>query len=96
MKWIEEILEKFSFVQWDRFTRHKKYIAVYGWMDREKDNYKDFIVLVFRLKQRDYAVLSTSTLLYHNKVKIIVGDGMVKCERVENNFKVENCVRLKT
>lgn len=93
--WIEEILKEFSFVNWDRFTRHKKYLCVYGWIEREKDSYKDFIVVIFLSKEKKYKVISTSTLLHHDDIAKLVHEKMVTCERVEDNFLIKNCVKLK-
>ena len=46
---IIKMLGKLSFVQWDRYTsplpQHEYHI--YGWMDRAKDTYKDFVVLSY-------------------------------------------------
>lgn len=97
-KWVEEILEKFDFVQWDRLiavdinTRFQ----IYGWIKRKKSKYKDFLVLNFTLKKSsiEYSLISSSSEECHTKFEEIMGLNLQKCRRVEDYFKAKNIIKL--
>lgn len=100
-KWIEKVLDKFDFVEWDRFSSFKHVVRVYGWIDREEDDYKDFVHLEFNLKSKDVLFLGSSSSKYDEEIMNVLNDVlgnkdcMVECERVENHFDdLENVVVL--
>lgn len=96
-KIIQGVLEKLSFVQWDRFSGNGDYAAVYGWIDRETDSYKDFVILIFF--SSGGVEFHTSSSKYSLEIhKILNGEydgGHNDCERVEKFFNIPNMVKLK-
>ncbi len=56
---IEDILGRLDMVEWDRFVEgddpdaHGKYINVYGWIERDEDEYKDFVLVRFLPPDRE-------------------------------------------
>lgn len=98
----EQIMEKFPFVRWDRFTKmtyngmQGTGIAVYGWIDREKDAYKDFIILY--LYDDGDATYDTSSAKYSAKIHEMLHGGTnqkhMNCKRVEKFFKIKNSIKL--
>gem|GEM_PF-2035173 len=98
--WIEGILKKMDFVTFDRFIdiSHLGEVVVYGWIDRKQDSYKDFVVLVFFFNEKKRDIIPyTSSKEYSERILKIV-DPKTKhfdCSRVENVFKIPNCIRLK-
>jgi hypothetical protein len=93
---IERYLRKIEFVDWDRFNQHDDgFITVFGWIDREEDEYKDFVTVLFKSNgEPDYFVTSSSN--YSSRIDSILWDenNHDSCQRVENYFEVENCVSL--
>lgn len=49
-EWIEETLDRLPFVTWDRYVEFETLIRVYGWIEREEDEYKDFVLLDFSIE----------------------------------------------
>ena len=108
-KWIEEALSLFPFVMWDRFVvsdvvddkgrpTGERAMIVYGWIAREKDAYKDFVVLDFRLKEKRAYYVCTSSNKYSEEIaEKIMGEKKEhnRCERVEQNFDIINSVKLR-
>ena len=94
--WIESILEKFKFVQWDRFFISGEMVVIYGWIDREKDSYKDFILLELFLETKA-SFYATSSSKYDSQIcKILYNkEDHNGCRRVEDNFHIENSIKLK-
>lgn len=96
--WIEKILKKFEFIQWDRFILHKgddsKFLDVFGWIDREKDSYKDFILIEFDVKAKQCYLLATSSDKYSERICQMFNTEHNKCRRVEDNFHIENSIKL--
>lgn len=104
-KQIEEKLECFYFVMWDRYTYDKidDVYAFYGWIDRQKDFYKDFIELEFYPTDPDergfHWFFSTSSVEYHSEICRIldfVEDNSNQCIRIEKDFDVANVIKLST
>jgi len=100
IKWIEAMLSKFDFIKWDRYAVTKgNNVMVYGWIDRLKDNYKDFIIITFFSDEQGIAYLSSSAK-YSKKIHTIlygaVTDTYEDCRRVEDMFEIENCIKLST
>lgn len=101
-KEIEVMLERFYFVMWDRyvFNKESNEYSIYGWIDREKDNYKDFVELCYSpdLPQKDYKRwdFNTSSVLRHNQIcEILKISDSNHCIRIEKTFDIENVIKLK-
>ena len=94
------------FVQWDRFVDEQRYLTVYGWIDRENDAYKDFLILRFEIvpdRERAFGCRlqcwsATSSDKYSSRIsRLLTGcdsEMHVPCERVEHFFSLQNMVRL--
>lgn len=96
VKEVGKMLARLSFVKWDRFTNTDKETNIFGWIEREEDNYKDFVVLSYFKLSNDWWY-QTSSSFYSEKIhKIVFGTvkGHNNCERVENWFDIPNMVRL--
>ncbi len=88
---IIEILKKLDFVSWDRFSGN----YFYGWIDREGDNYKDFIVLKFSMWDVNFV---SSSKKFTKKITEILNKNkscLKNCERIEGYCDLENVIRLK-
>lgn len=105
--WIEEILERLDMVMWDRFTvgyeeSLGKFYTVYGWIEREEDEYKDFVLCRFFPETEDNITgFTTSSDEYTHEIhrRIFgddVGDEHNDCRRVEHTFDIENAIELET
>ncbi len=96
-KWVKRRCESLPFVKWDRFAANDEVMTVYGWIERDKDSYKDFVALYF---YEDGSIdYDTSSALYSKEIHKIIWEkskGHVNCVRVENVFDVENSIRIKT
>lgn len=92
---VKNAMEKLDFVQWDRMTEH----AVYGWIDREQDGYKDFVVMYIdsiMWSMQDIAYV-TSSEKYSLEIGKRLGHDVSRhshCSRVEDNFDIKNCIKL--
>lgn len=93
---IEATLRKFPFVAWDRWVDFPEGVEVYGWIDRPRDTYKDFVSLFF-YPDGDVAFSTSSatmSLPIHKALNGGSGRGHRRCKRVEGHFRVRNVVRL--
>ena len=92
---IEELLESFDYVAWDRFVEGKERISIYGWIDR-KDAYKDFIVLLIN-KNTGSCSYVTSSVKYHFEIEksMCLPEKAPNCQRVEDKWKIKNSIKLK-
>jgi len=92
--WIETEIKKLPFVNWDRFVENNCFIEIYGWINRE-DSHEDFVSLRFFKKNKGLEFISSSAK-YDKQINEILGFKInsIPCQRVENNFKIDNCVRL--
>ncbi len=95
--WIELQLRKLPFVKWDRFFSYsnEECIFVFGWIDREKDNYKDYVSLEINVLDRNVIFCSTSNALRSKEIADKFELKHNDCERVENNFNIPNMIKLK-
>jgi len=97
-KWIEGVLQQLDFVLWDRVIYSSEYgiVSVYGWIDREKDSYKDFVILEFDVlpskNPGEVYFLGTSSSEHSKKIAGILGSQHQDCERVEVLFNITNKV----
>ena len=92
---IETTLRRFPFVTWDRFVDFSEGVEVYGWIDRPRDTYKDFISLFF-YPDGDVAFSTSSakhSLPIHKTLNGGKAAGHRRCKRVEGHFRVSNVVR---
>ena len=102
-EWIESRLDALGMVRWDRFTVEPntevgQIINVYGWIDRDEDNYKDFVLVRFMPETSDnYMWYVTSSAEYTETISnILFGDDVdhVDCQRVEDSFDVEDTTAI--
>ena len=97
--YIERYLKKFPEVMWDRFARDEVGLTVYGWIERKEDGYKDFMILNFVNDEYGpdllYDFFVTSSAKYTKEFAERLGLEHSDCERVEDVFKIENCIKLK-
>lgn len=99
--WIASKLADVPIVEWDRFvvTDHDgtQCVAVYGWIDREEDEYKDFVLARFWPEPESLGFTTSSDrwseYLHHEWVGGDPGEHN-PCRRVEHTFDVENCIEL--
>lgn len=103
VEWIGEILGRLEFVEWDRFTVNHdeqagEIVNVYGWIERRRDEYKDFVVVRFFPDTEDSLIwyLTSSDKYTEEICRRIYGhaDDHNPCRRVEDEFEVENAVEL--
>lgn len=51
---LKRVLNKFPFVKWDRLIEFQNGVDVYGWIERDKDKYKDFVLLNILWVESDF------------------------------------------
>ncbi len=100
---VTDVCNELSFVNWDRFVDCGRTIVAFGWIDREKDNYKDFVSV--EISSRGYLEFTTSSAKYSEIISdIYVKSGRLPpgthepCQRVEDNQElvgIKNVVRLR-
>lgn len=102
-EWCEDVLERLDMVMWDRFTVSDdpsagRFYTVYGWIDRQEDEYKDFVVVrFFPETQNDLVSFTTSSDQWTHEIhERIFGEstGHNDCKRVESHFDVPNAIEL--
>ena len=95
-------MEHLEFVEWDRYTTGAwnadvDYITVYGWIDRENDDYKDYVQLMM-WSNNDNIMFNTSSAKYTEQIYEILFDEPLDehndCKRVENAVEIDNVVEL--
>jgi hypothetical protein len=96
---IEDILREVDHVTWDRYTTDIDEVIVYGWIEREQDKYKDFIVVSFKFDPDmfgyEYSFVTSSAKYSEYFHMALEMDGEhVDCSRVEDMFKSLNSVHL--
>lgn len=102
---IEDILSRLDMVSWDRFVNASDpntigdYVNVYGWVDRDTDEYKDFVLVRFMPDYNPTLIaFTTSSDRYTEEIyRRIYGEEPeehVDCQRVEDHFDVPNAIRL--
>ncbi len=94
---IKKKLIALSFVEWDRFTEShdNSALVVFGWIERDKDSYKDFVTIEFNDKQ-EVVIWNTSSKEFSKKISGILDSDVPhhECQRVEKFFDIKNCIRL--
>ncbi|MEK6878281.1 MAG: hypothetical protein AABY22_01665 [Nanoarchaeota archaeon] len=91
--WITKSLNKLIYVEWDRYFEYKGGLVCFGWIDREKDNYKDFVTLEFNTESKGLVMFTTSSALYSKDIAEILGFDYSECKRIENKFKANRVIR---
>ena len=95
------MLEDVPVVEWDRFVvedhNGTQCVKVYGWIDRDEDDYKDFVLASFWPENADVGFTTSSDqwseYLHHEWIGGEPGEHN-PCRRVEDAFDVSNCVEL--
>ena len=89
---IVNILERLNFVNWDRYFGEGENLSFFGWIGREKDNYKDFVLVEFFGEKIVY--YGTSSKEYSKKVANILNQTHSDCKRVDHFCNVPNVIKL--
>lgn len=96
---IEHALAPLKHVTWDRFTADRDHWTIYGWIDRENDAYKDFIVVEFDFDEDmsgyGYSFVTSSTKYseyFHEALEIDAEHS--PCNRAEMVFHQLNTIKL--
>ncbi|VVB57921.1 Uncharacterised protein [Candidatus Anstonella stagnisolia] len=102
--WCQKTLEKFEFVKWDRFTKiiatnmgDVHVVSCYGWIDRESDAYKDFVVIAFVIEKREVHLVMSSSAKYSERIIELCDHNRElhnKCIRIEDVFEISNSIKL--
>lgn len=92
--WIESILSELDFVEWDRYYSFGQSLAFYGWIDRDKDDYKDFVVVILDNENRLIRGFHTSSAKYSEKIGETLDINHSPCQRVEDNLSIDNIIEL--
>lgn len=103
--WVENILSRLDMVEWDRFVVGNQedgwglYISVYGWIEREDDDYKDYVQVEFYPEtDRNLMGFTTSSERWTDEIYRRMFDAEPKdhngCRRVEENFDIPNAIQL--
>ena len=91
---LKEILEKLYFVNWDRYTQFTdSSLAIYGWITREKDSYKDFLFIEW--DGNEVVSFLTSSKERDEEINNLLGfSGGSRCVRVESLVDITNSIKL--
>jgi len=100
---VTEVCNELPFVNWDRFIDCGDTVVIFGWIDRKKDNYKDFVCV--EVSQRGYAEFTTSSAEYSETISdIYVRHGRLPagshqpCRRIEDSDQlkgVKNVIKIR-
>ena len=92
---VTDVCNELPFVNWDRFIDCGDTVVVFGWIDREKDNYKDFVCV--EVSHRGYVEFTTSSAKYSETISnIYFRHGRLPssvhspCQRIEDNHQLVN------
>lgn len=97
---VSRQLDKLPFVRWDRFvyctsSTGRTGVEVYGWIDRKKDAYKDFLLLeIWEDGGVNFNTSSAARSLEIFRILVGSGRGHQKCKRVEDFFTAKNAIKL--
>lgn len=94
-KLITEVCNELPFVNWDRFIDCGSSVVVFGWIDRKKDSYKDFVCV--EVTSRGHISYTTSSAEYSEIISdIYVSHGRLPagghqpCQRIEDRKELSN------
>lgn len=93
---LQKKLASFTFVTWDRFIYDDDEFTFYGWIDRSKEERKDFLVLTYTERTREWSHV-TSSAVRHQEINRLMGLEEIDtetCRRVEWQFKIKNMVQI--
>jgi len=100
---VTDVCNELPFVNWDRFIDCGSTVVVFGWIDREKDNYKDFVCV--EVSHRGHVEYTTSSAKYSETISnIYVSHGRLlpgthePCQRIEDSDMltgIRNVVRIR-
>ena len=100
---LTDVCNELPFVNWDRFVDCGNIVAVFGWIDREKDSYKDFVCV--EISRRGYVEFTTSSAKYTEIISnIYVKHGRLPpgvhepCQRIEDRNDlagIKNVIRIR-
>lgn len=93
-------MKALPFVKWDRYTDGGPIVYLYGWIDREQDAYKDFVVLEYYYSTADISFVTSSAKYSQEIAKRLFGEASdhEPCLRVEagfQEFEISNVIKLK-
>jgi hypothetical protein len=105
---VEDVMTDLPFVRWDRGTEWTygdglKAMGIYGWIEREEDEYKDFVKIeIYEKADVEEAKIEfhgTSSEKYSEEIhkRLFPEDDLEthnECFRLENRFDVDNVIYL--
>jgi len=89
-EWIQEELDNLPYVEWDRYitipTDEQGHVIhrFFGWIDREQDSYKDFVVIELVPHIKGVFFISTSSAKYSNDISNRLRDVHIVCKQWDN------------
>lgn len=102
-KIVTEVCNELPFVSWDRFIDCDGTVVVFGWIDREKDSYKDFVTI--EVSNQGYIEFTTSSAKYSEVISdIYISHGRLipgmhqPCQRIEDDERlagIKNLIRIR-
>ena len=91
---IQNILKKLNFVNWDRYFGEIDCLTFFGWIDRKKDSYKDFITITFKDEGNSFLIdYATSSKEYTEKIAGILNCTHSPCSRIEYFCDLPNIIK---
>jgi len=70
---MKDLLDRFTFVKWDRVIPDVGACLIYGWIEREKDSYKDFVILSIDILHMQIMECTTSSAKYSKEISKLCG-----------------------
>ena len=93
----KRFLEKLPFVHWDRYLdcwKQSKTLIFYGWIDRSRDSYKDFIII--NIQPTGFFYITSSKDFDPIITKKLDTGNSQDCKRIEYLWKsLPNVIKLK-
>jgi hypothetical protein len=103
-KILVDVCNELPFVNWDRFIDCDSVVVVFGWIDRQKDSYKDFVCV--EVSSRGYVDFTTSSAKYSEIISDIYftngrlpSGSHVPCQRIEDNdllSDIKNFIKIRS
>ena len=99
---LKDEMASLEFVEWDRYStgqwdEKRDYLIVYGWIEREDDDYKDYVELR-TWTGTDQINFSTSSSEFTELIYEILYDDNLEnhheCQRVEDDLDIPNVVSI--
>ena len=85
--WIQEQLDNLPYVSWDRYVKipideaGNMVYRFFGWIEREKDSYKDFVVIELVPKHQWVYFMATSSSKYSNDIANKLSNVHIPCKK---------------